>query len=475
MSHPALRRYRPPETQILLLIAALGEDAPALAAWRRWTELRDLDMASWPEVRLIAAMAQRLARLDPGSPYLPRIKGISRFVWTRTQIALAGARPLLAALHQAGVKMLVLKGGARVAQSPGAAAGRLLRDVDLLVPRAQWPQALEIADRLGWLPASDAPYQGRLGPTTIRQAFPEHHGVGYRRGEGEVDLHHSALFMCREPGADEALWQRARPATLQAVPMLAPSPADELLHGLCHGALYNREPIADWALDAAALIRGGVDWAVFEAEVMARSVEPYVLSGLLLLSERIGLPVPAPLLKRLTARVRDPYLKEFEALATAVKPEQPSAVDAVREAAGKRASATLQRQVKAPVRPRSKRVDEGKDFALMPEGFAILNPLPGALDPWGSLRIELEVELCAVPAGSRVGLELRAAGLALRQWYSSAKGKGAAKPGANLFTVELPSCLLLGRGIDWVFVRGLAVTPEAEIRSMRLRWVETIY
>ena len=29
------------------------------------------------------------------------IKGISRFVWTRTQITLAGARPLLAALHKA--------------------------------------------------------------------------------------------------------------------------------------------------------------------------------------------------------------------------------------------------------------------------------------------------------------------------------------------------------------------------------------
>ncbi len=474
MSHPALRRYRPPETQILLLIAALGADAPALAAWRRWTELRDLDTASWPEVRLIAAMAPRLARLDPDSPYLPRIKGISRFVWTRTQITLAGARPLLAALHQAGVKLLVLKGGARVAQSPSAASGRLLRDVDLLVPRGQWAQALEIADRLGWLPAPDAPFQGRLGPTTIRQAFPEHHGIGYRRGEGEVDLHHSALLMCREPGADDALWQRARPATLQALPMLVPSPADELLHGLCHGALYSREPIADWALDAAALIRGGIDWTVFEAEAAARSVEPYVLSGLLLLAERIGLPVPPPLLKRLTARVREPYLKEFEALATAVKPEQPGPVDAVREAAGKRATATLLRQAKAPARPRSKRVVEGRDFTLMPEGFAILNALPGALDPWGSLRIELEVELGTVPPGGRIGLELRAAGLALRQWYSPVKGKGAAKPGANLFTVELPSCLLLGRGIDWVFVRALPVAPEAEIRSMRLRWTETI-
>jgi hypothetical protein len=112
----------------------------------------------------------------------------------------------------------------------------------------------------------------------------------------------------------------------------------------------------------------------------------------------------------------------------------------------------------------------------MPEGLALLQPRPPSLDPWASLRIELEVQLGAVPQGARLGLELRAAGITLKHWYSPAKGKGAAKPGANLFSVELPACLLLGRGIDWVFVRLLPVAPapEAEIRSMRLRWIETI-
>jgi hypothetical protein len=134
MSHPALRRYRPPESQILLLIAVLAEPEAAAAAWRRWTSLRDLDTAAWAEVRLLAALAPRLANLDPCSPYLSRIKGISRFVWTRSQMTLAAGRPLLAALHEAGLPLLVLKGGARLAQDPGAASGRLLRDLDLLVP-----------------------------------------------------------------------------------------------------------------------------------------------------------------------------------------------------------------------------------------------------------------------------------------------------------------------------------------------------
>ena len=65
MSHRALRRYRPPETQILLLIAVLAEPAAAAAAWRRWTEMRDLDTTAWAEVRLLSALAPRSAPATP--------------------------------------------------------------------------------------------------------------------------------------------------------------------------------------------------------------------------------------------------------------------------------------------------------------------------------------------------------------------------------------------------------------------------
>jgi|GEM_PF-3094827 hypothetical protein len=474
MSHPALRRYRPPESQILLLIAVLAEPEAAAAAWRRWTSLRDLDTAAWAEVRLLAALAPRLANLDPCSPYLSRIKGISRFVWTRSQMTLAAGRPLLAALHEAGLPLLVLKGGARLAQDPGAASGRLLRDLDLLVPPAEWPRALEIADRLGWIPVTEPGYRGSLGPKTARQILPKHHALGFRLGEGEVDLHHAALYMCRHPGADDALWQRARPAMLQAVPVLVPSPADELLLALCHGALFSLEPVADWVLDAGALIGAGrIDWNLFEAEAVARALEAYALSGLLLLAERIGLPVPPGVGKRLAARLRDPFIKDFEAHATAIDPDRPALVDAVREAAGRRAVATLERRAEAPVGKRERQVLDGQDFPAMPEGREVVNPVPAGLSLWAVLRIELDVRLGAVPAGGRLALELRAPGLVLKQWYSPAKGKGAARTGSNLLAVELPACLLLGRAIEWVIVRELPVPPATacRIESMRLRWV----
>jgi hypothetical protein len=149
----------------------------------------------------------------------------------------------------------------------------------------------------------------------------------------------------------------------------------------------------------------------------------------------------------------------------------------VRDAAGKRAVAMLQSQGKAPAGPRLRRSVEGALFLAMPEGSAVINPVPADLPLWSVLRIELEVTLGAVPPGGRLALELRAPGLVLKRWYSPAKGKGAVKPGQNLFAVEVPACLLLGRGIEWVIVRTLpvapALVPECTIDTMRLRWVAT--
>ncbi|MBS0560009.1 MAG: nucleotidyltransferase family protein, partial [Proteobacteria bacterium] len=132
-----LRRYWPPESQLLLLRAILAGPETARAAWRAWCGMRDLDSASWPEVRLLANLAGRLPALDPGSALIPRIQGIRRFVWTQTQMQLAGARPLLAAIAQAGIPMMPLKGAARLADGVRGNA-RLVRDIDVLVPVADW-------------------------------------------------------------------------------------------------------------------------------------------------------------------------------------------------------------------------------------------------------------------------------------------------------------------------------------------------
>jgi hypothetical protein len=454
-----MRRYWPPETQITLLAAALAAPEPAAAAWRSWLATRDLDTASWPEVRLLAALAPRIAELDPESPLAPRLRGISRFVWTRTQIALTGGKPLLARLHGAGIPLLLLKGSARLAEDPASAAKRLVRDIDVLVPKADWPRALEIADTDGWRPVQDWPYGGRLEADTARRIFPTHHSVGYRLGEAEVDIHHAALFMCRNDGDEDALWRRARPARLHGIPVHVPSPADALLLNLVHGMLHGAEPVADWAIDAAALIGAGdIDWDILVQEAEARCVEPFALSALMLLAERLGQPSPGAVLARLRRGVREPFISDFVHFATGYYPEHPALIDAVRHAAVQRAERA---PYVAPAIGATSVLDTRVDATAWPLTFG----LPEAL-PDGMLRLVLEVTPGhGFPRGGAT-LAFTAPGMVLFHWHCRRRVLGASR-----LALDIPAALFRARRIDRVVLDAEGEDPElrAAIAGARLR------
>src|SRR5262249_40537219 len=98
MVNPVLRRYWPPEPQILLLLVALGDRESAKRAWSDWIACNNLDNASWAEARLLASAARRVRELAPVSPWLQRLDGVRRFIWANTQLTLNKTRPLLAAL-----------------------------------------------------------------------------------------------------------------------------------------------------------------------------------------------------------------------------------------------------------------------------------------------------------------------------------------------------------------------------------------
>ena len=102
-------------------------------------------------------------------------------------------------------------------------------------------KALALANQHRW--------RSPLWPTLTTQIFPYHHAVMIQDDSGcNIDLHHLALFMCRNVGDDEGLWQRARAATLRGIALYAPSAADEVLISIAHGLLHALSPIADWML-----------------------------------------------------------------------------------------------------------------------------------------------------------------------------------------------------------------------------------
>ncbi len=84
MAAPRERGW-PHGTTDLLLKAALAPEPIAARAWKAWTRERDFDKVTWPEMRLLAPLAIRLATLDPDSPLRPRIDGLAKRLWTETQ------------------------------------------------------------------------------------------------------------------------------------------------------------------------------------------------------------------------------------------------------------------------------------------------------------------------------------------------------------------------------------------------------
>jgi hypothetical protein len=463
-----LRRYWPPDSQIVLLQAILAEPAAARAAWRTWIGQRDLDSAAWAEVRLLANLAARLAALDPGSPLEPRIQGIRRFVWAQTQMRLAGARPLLTALAEAGIGMIPLKGAARMLGAPAAAGTRLLRDIDVLLRPEDWARGLRIADAQGWRCCNGWPYAGALEADTPARVYPMHHATGLERGEAQVDLHHHALYMCRLAGDDDGLWARATPARLHGVPVLAPAPTDDLMQALVHGALFTPDPVADWALDAAALIGGGrIDWALLEQEAGARRIEAFLASGLMLLEERLGVAVPAGLTGRLRRRVRGPFVADFIAYVTGTN-ERPGMIEMARRAASLRAQG---RGIAGGATRRI--VPAGEGLTFPPDGTPVTLPVPSPLPAGGRLRLRVDLSVGVVPPGQKLVIEVAAPGIILRWWRTRLRGRWAAWRRHRCVQVDLPTRFYAGRGIDRVMVNLRTPNPgrDGAVPRFAVRWI----
>jgi len=264
----------PLKSHDLLLRAACGDTQ----AWEQWSREFGLDRASWSEVRLLASVAKVIPEA--------RLQGIRRFVWVRTQMQLLPVVAALQNLERAGIELLLLKGAARIAVDPTAAAERLVRDVDVLVPVVQAEQALSLLQDDGWALSG---WQQRL-----REVHPisSHHAWAVTRGTGELDLHHFSNFLNRDEHADDGMWSRATQVEWRGLRVRVPSATDGLLLAILHGVRWSQERASDWVLDAVGYLREGVQWDTLEQEARDRQVESIVHAGLTYLRDRLCCVVP---------------------------------------------------------------------------------------------------------------------------------------------------------------------------------------
>ena len=460
--HQSLRRYWPPEGQILLLKAALTDLETARQAWRQWEARQELADATSPEVGLLAATARRMPDLAPGVPMDPRLVGARRYIWTLTQTTLGATRPLLAALQAEGMRLMLIKGAARLSAEPTLAQERALRDIDVLVHPQDWERALRLAEREEWI----GPRSRTINVASLRYA----HAVNLRSptavARGECDLHRTALGECVNEGQDLDMWLRARPVRFLDVDALRPAATDFALITLAQSMLYSAAvPPAHWALDVDPLIRAGeIDWDLLLHETCQRRIEAFVAAPLLMLQECLGSPVPAEALDALVRRLGKHTLIEFETRATGYGARLPEQFEARRILASARAMRVARhhrypaeaQRVTWPQTARRARLKPKQEMAIaVPTGAAPFTRL--RLDLWFDVHHARGHAYLTID-GSRLALKMLPIGRA-----SKARGGRVRRR----VTIVCPACLFVLRGVDRLRVR---TNDRLEIRNVVARW-----
>jgi hypothetical protein len=432
----------------LLVRAALAPEAEARAAWRRWRAEHDLDTTSWSEVRMLAAVASRIATLEEDADVRPRVEGIRKFLWVHTQMCLEPAGPALAALSEAGIPVLLTKGAARVVAQPASAHERLIRDVDVLVPLASAERALSLLCGTGWT-LREPPWAVQARAAS---AVAGHHAWTVIKGRGEIDLHHFSNHLNRLTGDDDGLWRRATTRQWRGATVHLPAPADALVLAVTHGVRWSRDGAADWTVDAASLIDAGtVDWDVVLAEADSRVLHAALHAGLGYLRDALGRAVPADVLRHLASRSNDVQRAELSCYAARPDPETPAEKQAALAMAASRAHkrAGISAGVSsAGVTALPLATVHG---ALAPGDGMITCPIPQArLHDW--LLVRWELDAAGLSAATMPAAEICAPGLVVGGGAGVPCRSAAGRPVVH-YECQLPAALTTLRHLERLSLR----------------------
>lgn len=281
----------------LLIQAAVSPTDQARRAWRDWIARRSLDEASWAEVRLLPGIAARARELDIAAEQVPRLDGIRRFVWSKTQQQMMAARPAMMAFANHGLTPMLLKGAAVISSGVATMAQRYVRDIDILVPAEKLGDAIPLLNDTGW----HSPFFPTL-EEALYLGFAKSHAIQFNGPNGgELDLHSYALAPNPFPGDDAGLWRRAVDGAYLNVRCKFPGREDLLINALEHSFRRDPDRVLDWSVDAARLIEaGGIDWRLVADCALERSLAVPVEGRLRYLREECGLAsIPAAVLESL--------------------------------------------------------------------------------------------------------------------------------------------------------------------------------
>src|SRR5437588_4923132 len=269
----------PTPRQELLLRSALLPDTRALAAWRTirmQLNPHGLDRATQG---LLPAVYRNLASQGVDDQLVSGFRDVHSSVWAWNQRLLHRVLPVVGQLERAGIRTLLIKGAALIADGPFDAGLRTLNDVDVLIPTDQRADAIAVLLERGFRPI------GAVPPWYVRDYAPRFvpsHAFADDLNN-QIDLHWHVLHSSCQPDADDDFWAAARSIELRSVSTSALSATDELLLVILHGLRWHQVPTYRWVLDAAQLARGAygpVDFGRLVTQARKRRVTAALRAGL---------------------------------------------------------------------------------------------------------------------------------------------------------------------------------------------------
>ncbi|GAA2885822.1 hypothetical protein GGQ99_004948 [Aminobacter niigataensis] len=281
----------------LLKAVLLPDQQAAQAQALRWLDANDIDAVEFREHRLLAAIADRFGKALAAHPAYPRLAGLQKMLWTKSRLAMRQAEPALKGIIDGGAPIMLLKGASRIAVDPAAQRGRVAHDIDILVRPQHMAVAFDVLRHGDWHVSTG------VSPQYLKPRLGAVRSMNFFKGSyGDIDLHQVAYDWSQADAADdEAIWQRALPATFSGLGVLVPSAADRVALAIGHGGL-DAHVHSDWLVDSATAIGAGAfDWEVFCEIVDRRRLAVPAAVALTYLAAEMSAPVPSGALERIVA------------------------------------------------------------------------------------------------------------------------------------------------------------------------------
>ncbi|MCB2013763.1 MAG: nucleotidyltransferase family protein [Sphingobium sp.] len=208
-----------------LLVEAL-RDPSSVRLWnaKAWNGVISAARAE----RLLATLAHRLDGADVPEPVARILADACLDAERDKQIALWEADRAMAVLAPLGIRVILLKGAAYAAAGLKAGEGRMIGDLDILVPRARMDEVEAALFGAGWEWVKPDPYDDAY----YRQWMHELPPMIHRERDRMIDVHHTILPLTarRTPDAEALI--------VDAVELLGGlyvlSPEDRVCHAVAH-------------------------------------------------------------------------------------------------------------------------------------------------------------------------------------------------------------------------------------------------